>query len=68
MNDERLVVVGTGIRTIGQMTMEALAWIKKADRVLHIISDPIAKELIKTAIVHLTEQSAIDQPPNGGPS
>lgn len=48
MHDERLVVVGTGIRTIGQMTMETLAWIKKADRVLYIISDPIAEELIKT--------------------
>jgi precorrin-2 methylase len=34
MNDERLVVVGTGIRTVGHMTMESIAWIKKADRVL----------------------------------
>jgi uncharacterized protein YabN with tetrapyrrole methylase and pyrophosphatase domain len=48
MNDERLVVVGTGIRTVGQMTMESIAWIKKADRVLYITSDPIAEEMIKT--------------------
>jgi uncharacterized protein YabN with tetrapyrrole methylase and pyrophosphatase domain len=47
MNDERLVVIGTGIRTIGQMTMESIAWIKKADRVLYIISDPIAEEMIR---------------------
>ncbi len=48
MNDERLVVVGTGIRTVGQMTMKSIAWIKKADRVLYITSDPIAEEMIKT--------------------
>jgi Tetrapyrrole (Corrin/Porphyrin) Methylases len=48
MNDERLVVVGTGICTVGQMTMESIAWIKKADRVLYITSDPIAEEMIKT--------------------
>ena len=48
MNDERLVVVGTGIRTVGQMTMESIAWIRKADRVLYITSDPIAEEMIKT--------------------
>jgi diphthamide biosynthesis methyltransferase len=39
MNDERLVVVGPGIRTVGQMTMESIAWIKKADRVLYITSE-----------------------------
>jgi uncharacterized protein YabN with tetrapyrrole methylase and pyrophosphatase domain len=47
MNDEKLVAVGTGIRTIGQMTMEALAWVKRADRVLYVVSDPIAEESIK---------------------
>ncbi|MBV9324229.1 MAG: hypothetical protein JO352_10630 [Chloroflexi bacterium] len=47
MNDEDLIVVGTGIRTVGQLTMEALSWIKKADKVLYVVSDPIAEELIK---------------------
>ena len=46
MNDERLVVVGTGIRTVGQLTMESIAWIKNADRVLYIVSDPTAENLI----------------------
>ena len=27
MFDEQLIVIGTGIRTIGQMTMESVAWI-----------------------------------------
>ena len=43
----RLVVVGTGIRTVGQITMEAVAWIKVADRVLYVVGDPIAEALIQ---------------------
>jgi uncharacterized protein YabN with tetrapyrrole methylase and pyrophosphatase domain len=48
MFDEQLIVVGTGIRTIGHMTMESIAWIKRADKVLYVVSDPIAEELIKS--------------------
>lgn len=48
MFDEKLVVVGTGIRTVGHLTAESVAWIKRADKVLYIVSDPIAEELIKT--------------------
>jgi uncharacterized protein YabN with tetrapyrrole methylase and pyrophosphatase domain len=48
MFDEQLIVVGTGIRTVGHMTMESVGWIKRADKVLYIVSDPIAEELIKT--------------------
>ena len=44
--DEQLIVIGTGIRTIGQLTMEAIAWIRCADKVLHIVSDPVGLELI----------------------
>ena len=47
MFDERLVVIGTGIRTVGQLTMEAVAWIRKADRVLYIVSDPVAEAVIQ---------------------
>ncbi|NNE11782.1 MAG: hypothetical protein HKN41_05985 [Ilumatobacter sp.] len=42
----RLVVVGTGIRTVGQLTIEAIAWLKAADRVFHVVADPVAVELI----------------------
>lgn len=41
-----LVVVGTGIQTVGQMTIEAIAWIESADRVLYVVGDPIAEEVI----------------------
>ena len=47
MNDERLVAVGTGIRTVGQLSTEAMAWIRKADKVLYVASDPVAEEAIK---------------------
>jgi precorrin-6B methylase 1 len=42
-----LAVVGTGIRTVGQMTIEALAWIRAADVVLYLVADPIAEEVIR---------------------
>jgi hypothetical protein len=48
MFDEQLIVIGTGIRTVGQMTLESVSWIKRADKVLYIVSDPIAEELIKS--------------------
>lgn len=47
MFDYNLVVVGTGIRTLGQMTLESIAWIEKADKVYYIVGDPIAQELIQ---------------------
>ena len=46
--DERLIVVGTGIRAIGQLTTETIAWIRAADKVLYVVSDPIAEEAIKS--------------------
>ncbi len=48
-NGERkgsLIVVGTGIRTVGHMTMEAVAWIKQADKVLHVVGDPVAAAML----------------------
>ena len=46
MFDEQLIVAGTGIRTIGQMTMETLAWLRKADKVLHVVNDPVADYIV----------------------
>ena len=42
-----LVVVGTGIRTVGQLTTEAIAWMRIADRLLYLVSDSIAIDVIK---------------------
>jgi hypothetical protein len=47
VNDEQLVAVGTGIRTVGQLSTEAMAWIRKADKVLYVVSDPVAEETIR---------------------
>src|SRR5262245_65986026 len=42
-----LVVVGTGIRTVGHLTIEAVAWIKQADKVLYVVGDPVAESMLK---------------------
>ena len=46
MKQGSLIVVGTGIRTVGQLTIESIAWMKRADQVLYVVSDPIAESLI----------------------
>ena len=42
-----LVVVGTGIRTVGHMTVEALAWIRIADAMFFLVADPVAEAVIR---------------------
>jgi uncharacterized protein YabN with tetrapyrrole methylase and pyrophosphatase domain len=42
-----LVVVGTGIKTAGQLTTEAIAWIECADAVPYVVGDPIAEAVIQ---------------------
>jgi hypothetical protein len=42
-----LIVVGTGIRTVGQLTLEAIAWIKESDVVLYLVAEPIAEGVIR---------------------
>lgn len=41
-----LIVVGTGIRTVGHMTLESVAWLRQADKVLYVVGDPIAEAMI----------------------
>lgn len=43
-----LIVVGTGIRTVGQLTVEAISWIKMADKVLYVVGDPVAEAMMAT--------------------
>ena len=43
-----LTVVGTGIRTVGQLTMEAITWIKHSDVTLYLVADPVAEEAIRS--------------------
>lgn len=41
------MVVGTGIRTVGHLTMEALAWMQRADTLIYLVADPVAVALIE---------------------
>jgi uncharacterized protein YabN with tetrapyrrole methylase and pyrophosphatase domain len=43
-----LVVVGTGIKTTGQLTIEALAWMQRAEALVYVVGDPIAQSVITT--------------------
>lgn len=47
MKKGSLVIVGTGIKTVGHLTMEAVAWLEQADRVLYVVGDPVAEETIR---------------------
>jgi uncharacterized protein YabN with tetrapyrrole methylase and pyrophosphatase domain len=42
-----LVVVGTGIRSVGQLTVEAIAHIKSAQRVFYLVAEPVAEQVVK---------------------
>ena len=41
-----LAVVGTGIKAVGHMTLDARAWIAKADEVHYVTTDPITEAAI----------------------
>ncbi|MGW3473293.1 SAM-dependent methyltransferase [Saccharopolyspora sp. NPDC000995] len=47
MSAGSLVVVGTGIRGIGQLTYEAAGWIEQADHVAYCLSDPVTEVWIQ---------------------
>lgn len=46
MFDDQLIIIGTGIRTVGQMTVEAIAWMERAEKLYYVIADPVAEEVI----------------------
>ncbi|WP_134494696.1 SAM-dependent methyltransferase [Microvirga pakistanensis] len=47
MYDDHLLVVGTGIRTTGQLTVETVACMQCAARIFYIVADPVAEEVIR---------------------
>ena len=42
-----LVVVGTGIRLVAQATLEAIAHIKRAERVFYVVDDPVTEAWLR---------------------
>jgi uncharacterized protein YabN with tetrapyrrole methylase and pyrophosphatase domain len=42
-----LIVIGTGIKTVGQLTVEAIAWMQEANSLLYVVGDPVAEAVIK---------------------
>lgn len=48
MTNASLVVVGTGIKLISHLTVEAKAYIEQADKVLYLVNEPLIKEWLHT--------------------
>ena len=48
MSRGSLVFVGTGIKIVGQLSQEAIAHLRIADKVLYVVSDFVAEEVLKT--------------------
>ena len=42
-----LVAVGTGLCLVGQLTVEAMAWMRRADRLLYVVVNPIAEAVLR---------------------
>jgi hypothetical protein len=42
-----LIVVGTGIRIVGQLTIEAIAWMKSAEKLLFDVADEFAEDILQ---------------------
>lgn len=57
-----LTVIGTGIRTVGQLTLEAIAWMRASDVVLYLIADPVGEQVIH----NLNPSGAISLHPHYG--
>jgi uncharacterized protein YabN with tetrapyrrole methylase and pyrophosphatase domain len=45
---EALIVVGTGICAVGQLTVDAIAYMKESDVVLYLVGDPVAEGVIRS--------------------
>jgi uncharacterized protein YabN with tetrapyrrole methylase and pyrophosphatase domain len=46
MSSGSLIIVGTGIQAAGQITIEACNCIKQADKLLYLVTEPIAKQYL----------------------
>ena len=40
-------MIGSGIRCVGQFTLESQAHIKQADKILYVISDPVTEAYVR---------------------
>ncbi|WP_165226684.1 SAM-dependent methyltransferase [Aquisphaera insulae] len=60
-----LVVVGTGIRVVGQLTSEAMAWMRRADRLLYVVNNVVADAAIRS--LNPAAESLLDHYVEGSP-
>lgn len=42
----RLIIAGSGIRAVGQLTLETVAWVEAADLVCYVLADPVTERWV----------------------
>lgn len=42
----RLIIAGSGIRAVGQLTLETVAWVEAADVVCYVLADPVTERWV----------------------
>lgn len=58
----RLVVVGSGITGVSQLTLEAIAWIEAADVVCYVLADPLTERWIQAHARSSEDLARLHQP------
>jgi siroheme synthase len=58
----QLVVVGSGIRAVGQLTLETVAWIEAADVVCYVLADPLTERWILNHAAQAEDLSRLHDP------
>lgn len=58
----RLIIVGSGIRAVGQLTLETVAWIEAADVVCYVLADPVTERWIQQHAAEVEDLSRLHDP------
>lgn len=58
----RLVIVGTGIMGVSQLTLEAVAWIEAADVVCYLLADPLTERWVREHARDSEDLTRLHQP------
>jgi uncharacterized protein YabN with tetrapyrrole methylase and pyrophosphatase domain len=67
MFDEQLIILGTGIRIVGQLTVESMAYLQRADRILSVVEDSLASDIFASLNPKAEHQSLVSLYQEGEP-
>lgn len=58
----RLIIAGSGIRAVGQFTLETVGWIEAADVVCYVLADPVTQRWVLDHSRHAEDLSRLHDP------